>query len=38
MIEMRRVLAIIGSPHKGETVKAVQRLEDEMKALGDVDV
>lgn len=35
---MRHMLAIIGSPHKGETLKAVQRLEEEMKKIGEVEL
>lgn len=34
---MRHVLALIGSPRKGETYKAVQRLEEEMKKHGPVE-
>lgn len=35
---MKKMLAIIGSPRKGETLSAVQRFELEMKKLGDVEV
>jgi multimeric flavodoxin WrbA len=35
---MKRIVAIIGSPHKGETVLAVQRLEQEMKKLGETEM
>lgn len=34
---MMKILAIIGSPRKGETVQAVQRVEQKMKSLGEVD-
>jgi multimeric flavodoxin WrbA len=35
---MKRILAIIGSPRKGDTVAAVQRLEQELKKLGEVEM
>ena len=35
---MKKILAIIGSPRKGETLKAVQRFEKELKKLSDVEM
>jgi multimeric flavodoxin WrbA len=35
---MKHIVAIVGSPRKGETYRAVQRLEEEMKKLGEVRV
>lgn len=35
---MKRFLAIIGSPHKGETLAAVQRFEQELKKIGEAEV
>jgi multimeric flavodoxin WrbA len=35
---MKSILAVIGSPHKGETLKAVQRFETELKKLGEVEM
>ncbi|MCE1252165.1 MAG: NAD(P)H-dependent oxidoreductase [Anaerolineae bacterium] len=32
-----KILAIIGSPHRGETYQAVQMVEEKMKSLGQVD-
>ncbi len=34
---MKKIVAIIGSPRKGETLKAVQRLEQEMQKHGEVE-
>ena len=35
---MKKFLAIIGSPHKGETFKAVQRFEQELKKISEAEV
>jgi multimeric flavodoxin WrbA len=35
---MKKFLAIMGSPHKGETYKAVKRFEEELKKLGEAEV
>ena len=32
-----KILAIIGSPHRGETYQAVQMVEEKLKSLGEVD-
>jgi multimeric flavodoxin WrbA len=32
-----KILAIIGSPHKGNTLEKTQRIEDKLKQLGDVE-
>jgi|GEM_PF-1247406 multimeric flavodoxin WrbA len=34
----KNVLAVIGSPHRGATVRAVERIEARLRAAGDIEV